>query len=129
MLLPRMLALAEVAWSPKGNKDYANFSEARLPRHLARLDARGYNYRVPVAIGASDTILTGSRFSIDLSPSVEGATIYYTLDGYNPSETDIPYTAPIKIIIPENKTVELKTIVITPTGKRSIVADMKLQNK
>ncbi len=129
MLLPRMLALAEVAWTPKGNKDFSNFSEERIPQHLAKLDAKGYNYRVPVAIGASDTVLTGSKFTIELSPSVEGATIYYTLDGYNPRETDLAYTVPLKILVPENKTVELKTIVITPSGKRSIVADMKLQNK
>jgi len=94
-----------------------------------RLDAQGYDYRVPVAIGASDTVMTGSKFTIELQPSVEGATIYYTLDGYTPRETDLPYTAPLQITVPEKMTIDLKTIVITASGKRSLVADMKLENK
>ena len=129
MLLPRMLALAEVAWTPVANKDFRNFSEERIPRQLVRLDAQGYDYRVPVAIGASDTVMTGSKFTIELQPSVEGATIYYTLDGYTPRETDLPYTAPLQITVPEKMTIDLKTIVITASGKRSLVADMKLENK
>ena len=129
MLLPRMLALAEVAWSPLANKDFKNFSESRIPHQLPRLDAAGYNYRVPTAIGASDTVLTGSKFNIELTTPVEGATIYYTLDGYNPRETDLKYTAPLQITVPDKMTVDFKTIVITPSGKRSVVTDMKLQNK
>ena len=129
MLLPRMLALSEVAWSPVANKDYKDFSDERLPRHLARLDAKGYDYRVPVAIGASDTTVTGDHFKFELQPSVEGAKIYYTIDGYAPRETDLEYKAPIQITVPSKKEIEFKTIVITPSGKRSNVATMKLVNE
>ncbi len=38
MALPRMLALAEVAWSPREARDWASFM-MRLPRHLERLAA------------------------------------------------------------------------------------------
>lgn len=129
MLLPRMLALSEVAWTPLRNKDYKNFSEERIPHHLMKLDAAGYNYRVPVAIGSSDTTLTGSKFTIELAPSVEGAKVHYTLDGYAPRETDMEYTGPIKLTVPAKRTIELKSVVITPSGKRSIVTTMKLENK
>jgi hexosaminidase len=129
MLLPRMLALAEVAWTPTANKDYNDFSEVRIAHQLPRLDAQGYNYRVPVAIGASDTVMTGSKFTIELAPPAHGATIYYTLDGYNPRETDMQYTVPLKLLVPANKTIELKTIVVMPSGKRSVVTTMKLENK
>ena len=44
MLLPRMLALAELTWSPKEAKDYESFV-ARLGWHFARFDALGMNYR------------------------------------------------------------------------------------
>lgn len=44
MAYPRMVALAEVLWSAKGRRDYADFS-TRLPAHLARLDALDVNYR------------------------------------------------------------------------------------
>ena len=128
MLLPRMLALAEVAWTPTANKNYRNFSEDRIPHNLARLDAQGYNFRVPVAIGAEDTVISRGKYNVDLAPSVEGATIRYTIDGYMPRETDVPYTAPIQIVVPNKKTIDFKTIVITPSGKRSIVTDAKIEN-
>jgi hexosaminidase len=44
MLLPRMFALAEIAWSPKEAKDYEDFL-VRIGWHLERLDALGVNYR------------------------------------------------------------------------------------
>jgi hexosaminidase len=129
MLLPRLLALSEVAWTQKDNKDFKNFSETRVARHLSMLDAMGYDYRVPTAIGAHDTAVTGSSFTIDLIPPVEGAKIYYTIDGYTPRETDLQYTLPFEITVPSKKTIEFKTIVITPSGKRSIVTDMKMTGK
>ncbi len=46
MLLPRMLALAEVLWSPKEARSWRRFV-ARLPAHFARLDALNVKYRVP----------------------------------------------------------------------------------
>jgi hexosaminidase len=44
MAFPRMCALAEVAWTAKERRDYADFGR-RLPAHLARLKAMGVNYR------------------------------------------------------------------------------------
>ncbi len=128
MLLPRMLALAEVAWTPTANKNYKNFSEERVPHNLARLEVQGYNFRVPVAIGAEDTVISKAKYNADLQPSVEGATIHYTIDGYAPRETDVPYIAPLEIVVPDKKTIDFKTIVVTPSGKRSIVTDTKIEN-
>jgi len=46
MLLPRLLALAEVLWSPKEARSWSAFM-ARLRPQLARLDAMGVKYRAP----------------------------------------------------------------------------------
>lgn len=46
MAFPRMCALAEVAWTPKERKDYADF-ERRLRLHLERLKAQGIRFRPP----------------------------------------------------------------------------------
>ena len=45
MVFPRLIALAEVAWTPKDRKDYADFS-ARLAKHVTRLGVLDVNYRV-----------------------------------------------------------------------------------
>jgi hexosaminidase len=44
MLLPRMLALSEVVWSPAEARDYRGFLD-RLDWHLRRFDALGISYR------------------------------------------------------------------------------------
>lgn len=46
MAYPRVLALAEVAWSPREARDWTSFS-ARLPSGLAYLDRLRVNYRKP----------------------------------------------------------------------------------
>jgi hexosaminidase len=128
MLLPRMFALSEIGWTPKENKDYKNFSQERVAKHLAKLDAAGFDYRVPVAYGADDTTVSGDKINVLLNVPVEGAKIYYTIDGYTPRETDLEYTAPLLFSIPEHKSIHLKTITVTPSGKRSIASDIKMTN-
>ncbi|MEU4426840.1 beta-N-acetylhexosaminidase [Actinoplanes sp. NPDC024001] len=44
-VFPRLCAFAEAVWA-SADRDFADFS-ARLPEHLARLDALGVNYRPP----------------------------------------------------------------------------------
>ncbi|HEX9293869.1 MAG TPA: beta-N-acetylhexosaminidase [Gemmatimonadales bacterium] len=46
MVFPRLVALAEVAWTPRDQRDFADFS-ARLAKHLMRLGALDVNYRNP----------------------------------------------------------------------------------
>nr|WP_295673742.1 family 20 glycosylhydrolase [uncultured Mucilaginibacter sp.] len=129
MILPRLFALSEVAWSPLANKNFNDFANTRLPSHLAKLEAGNFDYRVPTAIGGRDTIVFGTKLNVYLKPSVAGAKVYYTIDGYDPRETDIAYTTPIAYDVPPDQYRELKTIVITPTGKRSIITRETMYNK
>jgi hexosaminidase len=46
MAYPRALALAEVVWSPKENRDWDNFVQ-RLPHQFVLLDRQNINYRKP----------------------------------------------------------------------------------
>jgi len=129
MLMPRLMALSEVAWTPLPNKNFADFADTRLPSHLARLDKNNFDYRVPTAIGGQDTIVFGSQLNVNLKPSVTGAKVYYTIDGYKPGETDNEYTTPMTYNVPPDQYRELKTIVITPSGKRSQVTHLVMYNK
>ena len=51
MAYPRAAALAEVAWTPQADRQYADFT-ARLAPHLKRLELLGVNYRRPTAADA-----------------------------------------------------------------------------
>lgn len=128
MVLPRMFALSEIAWSPVKRKDFKNFSEERLPLHLSRLDRTGTNYWVPTPIGLPAEGAEGELINIDLKSPVTGAKIYYTLDGTRPSALSVPYNSPLKISVPKGKKLTLKTIVVTQGGKTSVVTDTPLNN-
>ncbi len=129
MYYPRALALSEVAWSQLSNKNFKDFSETRLPAQLAFLDKNNYDYRVPEAIGAMDTIVFGSQMTVNLKPSVAGAKVFYTIDGYTPRETDLEYHIPMTYNVPQDQYRELETIVITPSGKRGPVSHMLMYNR
>ncbi|WP_110827499.1 beta-N-acetylhexosaminidase [Pedobacter nutrimenti] len=128
MVLPRMFALSETAWTPLSRKDLKNFSEERLPLHLARLDQTGTNFWVPTPIGQNEKVLKGENFSVELKVPVQNARIYYTLDGFRPSENAILYNGPVKVNVPAGQKRSLKTIVITTSGKRSVVTETILNN-
>lgn len=130
-VLPRVLALSEIAWSPVDHKDYKRFTEISVPYQLAVLEGKGYNYRVPVPLGAADTAVTvkADRYHVSLQPPVAGSEIHYTLDGYMPRETDLVYTKPMDIVVPKGQQRVFRTIVITPAGKRSIATKLTIDNR
>lgn len=128
MILPRMFCLSEIAWSQASRKDFRNFSEERLPLHLARLDKVNTNYWVPPPFGPDQKILNGADFNIVLKEPIPGSKIYYTLDLTRPSAMGSLYTKPLKITVPKGQRQILKTVVITPTGKHSVVTEIVLNN-
>lgn len=127
-ILPRMFALAEIAWTPLNRKDMTNFTEERLPLHLARLDNTNTHYWVPTPIGQTDGVIDGERVAIDLKTPMQGAKVYYTLDGTRPSEYSTLYEAPLKFNLAKGEKRVLNTIVITPSGRRSVVTETIFNN-
>lgn len=80
---PRMLALSEVAWCKKSDRDFKDFRK-RIGTHYLRLDFKGCNYRVPEPI-VSELTESGGRYTFVLEPPVKGAEIRYTTDGSYPT--------------------------------------------
>ncbi len=129
MLLPRMFALAETAWTNLGQKDFKTFNENTIPTHLSWLDKTNTLYRVPEVIGAKDTTINvNGKYIFSFKPSVNGAKIYYTIDGYQPNETTSLYTQPFVVNVAKGECRPVKSIVITPSGKRSVVTTTILRN-
>ena len=92
---PRLLALAEVAWTPRALRDYGSFLD-RLSRQYARLDAKGCGYRVPEPrIAATEP--AGDSLRVTLAPAVAGAPIVYTTDGSSPTVHSPRYAAPVTV--------------------------------
>ncbi|HJP64300.1 MAG TPA: family 20 glycosylhydrolase [Mucilaginibacter sp.] len=128
-VMPRLFALSEVAWSDPAKKDYKNFSEVRLAKHFARLDAMHYNYRVPTAFEVMDTMMIGQQFVMTPFSVVPGAKIHYTFNGRDPLDTDWGYDLPVTIKVPPGEKRVFKTVVITPSGRRSLPTSTVMFNQ
>lgn len=104
MLLPRELALAEMLWTPRTEKNWTRFVQ-QLPAQFDWLAERGYSFRIPnTAIyvdGARYTQVAGNvqtlnawttsaRANLAFFAPVNGE-IRYTLDGSVPTATSDRY--------------------------------------
>ncbi|HEV3324566.1 MAG TPA: family 20 glycosylhydrolase [Puia sp.] len=84
MTWPRGLALAEVYWSPKSERNWNGFI-SRMEAEFPRMEAANIKY----ARSAYNVILTPKRgtdreMTVSLSTEVSGLDIYYTFDNTNP---------------------------------------------
>ena len=97
MAFPRVLALAELTWTPQERRDWPGF-QARLPFALRTLGRLGVNYRMPHVVGLETDVLTlEPRLLVPLSVPIADAEIHYTVDGTDPTRTSPRYTAPIDL--------------------------------
>ncbi|HEY1195506.1 family 20 glycosylhydrolase [Flavobacterium sp.] len=128
MLYPRVLALAEIAWTEPQNKNYNHFIQNQLPYHLEKLETQKRLYKVPTPFGAEETALIASKYILDLKPTIKNGKILYTIDGYNPDETANWYQNPVSINIPKGEYRIIKTIQISESGKRSSINKIMVRN-
>ncbi|WP_278624401.1 family 20 glycosylhydrolase [Parabacteroides gordonii] len=113
MIMPRMMALSEQAWSDPSVKSWDGFTE-RLVKQFPRLNIMGVNYRMPDLEGFNNTnafIGEGNVTITCLDPSVE---IHYTTDGSIPTLESPRYTEPIKV----TETTDFTFRTFRPNGKK-----------
>ncbi|MGL4519713.1 MAG: beta-N-acetylhexosaminidase [Phocaeicola sp.] len=94
LMLPRMLAFGELAWTKSSDRNFTDFSN-RLLKHYARLDYAGYTYRIPTPEVKQEKVADG--YLITASTPIEGTTVHYTTNGERPSPYDKLYTEPVKV--------------------------------
>ena len=117
MIFPRMIALSEVVWSQKQNKDWWSFV-GRLQFHFVLLEFRGINYRVPEP-EIQLRSLTENKFTLGINSLKQNSDFYYTMDGSTPTSSSIKYTESVEVSVTPNQ--KIKAIAITKKGKKSIV--------
>lgn len=97
MLLPRMLALAEVLWSPAEVRDWSRFRR-KVEVQKDRLAAHGYSY----CEGSFTPLFAARRvdettMNIEVSTEVPNTYIFYTTDGSTPTRESAVYIGPVNL--------------------------------
>lgn len=99
LLFPRLAAVAERAWCPKGYSNWERFLSA-VDNYDAHLDEKGVvyaksMYNIQHTVRPSSTVKDAVEVALEcIRPDVE---IRYTSDGTEPSKTSALYTKPIVV--------------------------------
>jgi hexosaminidase len=96
MAATRMIALSEVVWTERSQRNFKDFMQRMTP-HYRRLALRDINFRVPMPLGIGGRKMIFKDTVASISSPAPGATIYYTLDGQDPTTSSLKYTKPIPI--------------------------------
>ena len=115
-MYPRMVALAEIGWSPLNRKDYKDF-ERRLDNALVRLDAHNINYYIPQPEqpnGSCNFVAFTDKASLEFKTS-RPMKVVYTIDGTEPTPESTVYSAPIEFT--ESGVLKIRSVL--PSGKMS----------
>lgn len=96
MILPRMLALSEVVWSPKVHRNWEDFCK-RLKPHLIGFEQKGFHYSKGNFKVDIKPLMQEGKLLVVLSTEQPESKIHYTTDGSMPNLTSMVYKQPIEI--------------------------------
>lgn len=95
-VFPRLAAVAEVAWSPKGSKNWPAFVDA-LDGYLEHLDAKGIQYARSMYNIQHTVTPVGGKLEVDLMCERPDVEIRYTTDGMEPGTSSDRYEGPLTV--------------------------------
>lgn len=123
---PRILAVAEVGWTPLDKKNFDDFSR-RLNNAAVRMDLHRINYHIPMPeqpeqcrnhIAFTDSVSVAFTTSRPMK-------MVYTLDGSEPNLHSKEYTHPLSF----TQTTDIKIRSVLPSGKMSPVRMVKVEQQ
>lgn len=79
-LFPRLCALAEVGWSSRENRDFADFEQRLYTGHFSRL----YNMGIAFRVAPPEVVYDSASGSLQVRPPHPSAVVRYSLDGSAP---------------------------------------------
>jgi hexosaminidase len=115
MVFPRLLALAEVTWTPAARRDSADFLQ-RLPEQLEQLDRLGVNYRIPEVAGLEeDRLVLADSVTVTLGSPLPRARVLYTVEGGPEDDTGI-YRDPFTVALGDSG-IRVTARLVLPNGR------------
>jgi hypothetical protein len=113
MIFPRMLATAEVLWSPVSRRDWTSFSARVLP-YFERLDVMGANYQIPApTVEFSAAVFRDRETVTAIAPSGTPFKLRYSTDGKAPTEFSPEYKGPVVV----DKSQKLSFALVSSSGR------------
>lgn len=120
-VFPRLAALAEVAWSPKGHKDWYRFVKS-LDNYLYLLRSKGIRYSEAMFNIQHKAVAENGKVKVTLECERPDVAIRYTTDGMESDISSPVYTAPLIV----DHGGEIRCATFDGTGKmgKTLTLDM-----
>ena len=96
LIFPRLAAVADVAWSPKGKKDWPSFLKS-LDNYLSHLDAKGVIYSEAMYNIQHKSVSENGVLKLSLECERPDVEIKYTMDGTEPDNNSKIYNGILSI--------------------------------
>lgn len=97
MIVPRMIALSEIAWAePTAKPGLEEFYRQLVPQ-FKRMDVMGVNYRIPDLQGFYTVNAFIDEAVVNLTCPLPGTEIRYTTDGSMPTRESALYNGTLKV--------------------------------
>lgn len=96
MTYPRAWALSDIYWSPKGSKDWNNFTK-RMEDHFDRADVAEMGYSKAVYDAIVKASMKDGKLMAELASELADIDIYYTMDDTMPDNFSTKYTQPFEV--------------------------------
>lgn len=126
-IYPRVIALAELNWTPKEKKDYKDF-ERRIDNQRVRLDMHNINYYIPMPEQTNAPSCNFVAFTDNATlafKTTEPVTMIYTTDGSDPESGSTVYTD--SLTFTENTTLKIRSVL--KSGKMGPVRTITMEKQ
>ncbi len=107
MILPRMLALAEITWSQKSSRDWNGFNQ-RLQSHFRSFEQKGLHYSKGNFKVEIKPVSKNGKVQAILEAETFNGEIFYTTDGSTPTTSSKKYSSVINI----DSSLVIKAVVV-----------------
>jgi len=123
MIYPRIIALAEVNWTPKDKKNYNDFLD-RMNNQFPRLDYHHINYHIPLPEGPGNFIAFIDTATLSFT-TTRPVKMVYTLDGSDPAASSTEYVKPLSFT--QNTRFKIRSVL--PSGEMSMTRTITLEKQ
>ncbi len=123
-IFPRVIAVAELTWSPLDAKNYKDF-ERRINNALVRLDGHHINYHIPLPEGPLSDYVAYIDSTILKFKNTRNYPMVYTVDGSEPTAKSPQYANPLSF----DADVVVKIATLLPSEKMSKVRTLTVKKE
>jgi hexosaminidase len=117
MVYPRVLALAELTWTPKADKNIERFEQGMYANYRL-FNLWNVNARLPDASGFRDVITNKDTYATNITYPLAGARIQYTIIKKLPDTTSPQLQFPVTIVAPLKDSINIAAYITRPRSER-----------